>query len=186
MEEYLKDKRFSNDTRHAQIQKHVLTATRNFDNRAKAFLKHIIMAKENPMNTSLFNYRIEFQARGAAHIHGVLWIDFDAQLPIHIDNQLIKAAFNKFRHDDTLSSGEEDEVVKFIDIFVTCSSDPSEVEALVLRSCTNPRAIAERAVEIATTVNQHKHNGTCKKYRTSCRFHFPKIPSIRTIITNKP
>ena len=26
------------------------------------------------------NYRVEFQMRGAAHIHGVLWIDFDAFL----------------------------------------------------------------------------------------------------------
>jgi hypothetical protein len=96
LDEYLKDKRFCNDTRHAQIQKHVLTATRNFDNRAKAFFKHIIMGKDNTMNTNLFNYRIEFQARGAAHIHGVLWIDFDAKLPNNMDNCLIKSAFNKF------------------------------------------------------------------------------------------
>ena len=56
LDEYLKDKRFCNDTRHTQIREHVLTATRNFENRAKAFLKHIIMAKDNPMNTKLFNY----------------------------------------------------------------------------------------------------------------------------------
>ena len=76
LDEYLKDKHFCNDTRHTQIRKNVLTATRNFDNRAKAFLKHIIMAKENPMNIELFNYRIEFQARGVAHCHGILWVNF--------------------------------------------------------------------------------------------------------------
>lgn len=72
LEDFLKDQRFFNETRHALIRIHVLPATRNFDNRAKAFLKHVIMAKDNPMNTALFNYRIEIQARGAAHIHGVL------------------------------------------------------------------------------------------------------------------
>ena len=39
------------------------------------------MAKDNPMNPKIYNYRVEFQARGAAHIHGVIWIDFDAKLP---------------------------------------------------------------------------------------------------------
>ena len=77
LEDYLKDKRFCNDSRHTQIRKHVLSATRNFDNHVKEFMKTIVMSKENPMNTKFFNYRVEFQARGAGHIHGVLWIDFD-------------------------------------------------------------------------------------------------------------
>ena len=64
LEDYLKDKRFCNDSKHTQIRKHVLTATRNFDNRVKEFMKYIVMSKENPMNTNLFNYRVEFQARG--------------------------------------------------------------------------------------------------------------------------
>ena len=37
-EEYLKDKRFCNDTKHTQIRKHALPTTRNFDNRVKAFI----------------------------------------------------------------------------------------------------------------------------------------------------
>ena len=64
LEDYLKDKRFCNDSKHTQIRKHVLTATRNFDNRVKEFMKYIVMSKENPINTNLFNYRVEFQARG--------------------------------------------------------------------------------------------------------------------------
>ena len=64
LEDYLKDKRFCNDSKHTQIRKHVLTATRNFDNRLKEFMKYIVMSKENPMNKNLFNYRVEFQARG--------------------------------------------------------------------------------------------------------------------------
>ena len=27
------------------------------------------------MNTKHYQYRIEFQARGAGHVHGVLWLD---------------------------------------------------------------------------------------------------------------
>ena len=74
LNEYIQDERFSNDSRHAQIRKHVLTATRNFDNRVKEFMKHIVMSKENPMNTKLYNYRVEFQARGAGNIHGVFLV----------------------------------------------------------------------------------------------------------------
>ena len=92
LQEYLKDKRFFNDSKHTHIRKNVLTATRNFDNRVKAFLKHIVMTKDNPMNTNLFNYRVEFQARGAAHIHGVLWIDFEQNLPNGLDKNVIKSS----------------------------------------------------------------------------------------------
>ena len=33
------------------------------------------MAKGSDMPVEYYNYRVEFQARGAGHIHGVLWID---------------------------------------------------------------------------------------------------------------
>ena len=184
LDDYLKDKRFCNDTRHTQIRKNVLTATRNFDDRAKSFLNHIIMAKANPMNNRLENHRIEFQTRGAAHIHGVLWVNFDAKFPNNIDNCLIKSAFSKFRLDDEmLSTTEENEIVKFIDTFVTVSSDPSEVQYLVLRECEDKYAVAEKAVQIAKTVNKHSHNRACRKYGNKCRFGFDKFPAMRTILT---
>ena len=186
LEEYMQDRRFGNDSRHTQIRKHVLTATRNFDNRVKEFMKHIVMSKENPMNTKLFNYRVEFQARGAGHIHGVLWIDFDQELPNMLDKDLIKSAFNKFRHDENLTEEEEAEVIKYIDTFVTCTSDKDEAKKLLLRDCGNKDAVAAKAVKIATTVNQHKHSKSCRKYKTNCRFHYPRYPSSRTIITQSP
>ena len=185
LEEYIKDKRYCNDTKHAQIRKNVFTATRNFNDRAKAFLKHIIMGKDNAMHVKYYNIRSEFQSRGAVHWHFVLWLNFDATFPNNIDNQLIKSVFNKFRHSENLNIEEEREIIKFIDTFVTCSSDPREVEDLLIRECRNKRAVAERAVEIAKTVNQHRHSRSCKKYgkSVSCRFHYPKLPSICTIIT---
>ena len=125
------------------------------------------------MNTNLFNYRVEFQARGAGHIHGVLWIDFDKELPNDLDNKVIKAAFNKFRHNDDLSAEEESEVIKFIDTFVTCSSDKDEAKKLLIRDCGDKDAVALKSANIAKTVNKHKHNRTCRKYNTKCRFNYP-------------
>ena len=103
-----------------------------------------------------------------------------------MDNKIIKAAFNKFRHDDNLSAEEEMEVIKFIDTFVTCSSDKDEAKKLLIRECGDKNAVAEKAVDIAKTVNKHKHNRTCRKYNTKCRFNYPKYPSTRTIITQSP
>ena len=33
------------------------------------------MGKNNPMNVKYFTYKVEFQERGAGHIHGTLWLD---------------------------------------------------------------------------------------------------------------
>ena len=33
------------------------------------------MGKHSPMKVQFYNYRVEFQLRGAGHIHGVLWCD---------------------------------------------------------------------------------------------------------------
>ena len=34
------------------------------------------MSKGNPMCIKYYSYKVEFALRGAAHIHGVLWIDW--------------------------------------------------------------------------------------------------------------
>ena len=62
------------DAQEAMIRDNVLTATRVFDQRVKTFMKDIVMGKDNPMNVLLYTYRVEFQQRGAAHVHGVLWM----------------------------------------------------------------------------------------------------------------
>ena len=146
-------------------------------------MKNIVMCKENPMNTRIFNYRVEFQARGAAHIHAVLWIDFDKALPHNLNNSVIKSAFRKFRRDVNLFPEEEQEVIKFIDTFVTCTTDKVEAKKLLLRDSGDKDAIASRVVNIAATVNRHKHSKSCRKYNTKCRFSYPKLPSLRTILT---
>ena len=66
------------------------------------------------------------------------------------------------------SDEQLEKIVKFVDIFSTVSLHPSIVRDAVS--------------SIATDVNQHKHTKTCRKYLTTCRFHFPKLPAYRTVI----
>ena len=62
-------------SRQSLLKGHEVLITRHFDNRVKEFVKNIIMGpgKENVPIVN-YNFRVEFQARGMPHIHGVLWI----------------------------------------------------------------------------------------------------------------
>ena len=60
---------------HELIRTNVITATRNFQHRVEAFRNEIIMGENSPMKVKHISYRVEFQGRGAAHIHGTLWLD---------------------------------------------------------------------------------------------------------------
>ena len=62
---------------HELIRGNVLTATRYFEHRVKNFMSKIVMGKKNPMCASYYTYKVEFQDRGAAHIHGTLWVNLD-------------------------------------------------------------------------------------------------------------
>ena len=55
-------------------------------------------------------------------------------------------------------------MIKFVDKFTTCS-------------LKNPRC-----KHIVESVNQHAHTHTCRKHTTTCRFRFPRFPSINTEI----
>ena len=35
------------------------------------------MGQNNPMNVKYYTYKVEFQDRGAGHIHGTLWLGLD-------------------------------------------------------------------------------------------------------------
>ena len=73
-----------NESLHEMIRTNVLTATRNFQQRVEAFKREIMMGQNSPMNIKYISYRVEFQGRGAAHIHGTLWLDLKKieKLPI--------------------------------------------------------------------------------------------------------
>ena len=62
---------------HELIRGNVLTATRYFQHRVKNFIDKVMMGKNNPMHVKTFTYKVEFQDRGAGHIHGTLWLRLD-------------------------------------------------------------------------------------------------------------
>ena len=73
LEEFLE----KHESKHEFIRKNILSATLNFNHRVQEFIKNIIMNKDGDMPVEYYNYRVEFQIRGAGHIHGTLWIDWE-------------------------------------------------------------------------------------------------------------
>ena len=71
LQEYMKNETLN---LHELVRENILAITMNFDKRVHAFMSKIVMAEKSPMKTQFYHYRVEFQARGAGHIHGVLWV----------------------------------------------------------------------------------------------------------------
>ena len=124
---------------HELIRGNVLTATRYFQQRVKHFIDKVAMGKNNPMHVKNYTYKVEFQDRGAGHIHGTLWLrldkienmvkDDDGTLRKRNENDPahkaiftgLKAAFKKFRNNEKLTEGEMKSVKNFIDEYTTVS-----------------------------------------------------------------
>ena len=156
----------ANESQHDFIRNNLLNATLTFHHRVKMFMKHIVMSKGNPLSIKYHSYKVEFALRGAAHVHGVLWIDWE-----NINNipkneiGFIKKALQNIKDDIKLDDKELSAIVKFADSFISCSlKDP-------------------RTSDIVQSVNKHHHTKTCRKYGSECRFYFPRFPSIRTIVS---
>ena len=65
-----------NESLHDLFNRNLFLVTRMFDSRAKSFIKLILMKNGGSgLNVKNFCYRIEFQARGMPHIHGVIWLE---------------------------------------------------------------------------------------------------------------
>ena len=73
LENFLADE--CDESLHEIIRKNVFIATRNFIHRVKAFRQEIMMGKNSPLAIKNFCDKLEFQGRGAGHIHGVAWSD---------------------------------------------------------------------------------------------------------------
>ena len=146
---------------HETIRDNVLPLTMNFDKRVHSMRKNIIMGNNSPMHVQFYHYRVEFQKRGAAHIHGVLWADFE-----ELEKQFpgLQGVMIKLRTSEHLSKKEAELTATFVDAFVTCSLDIKDL------------------TEIVEEVQKHTHSLSCKKYGQQCRFGFPRFPSERTII----
>merc|ERR1712240_318525 len=62
---------------HELVRGNVLSATRYFEHRVKQFVNRVKMGIYSPMHVKYYTYKVEFQVRGAGHIHGTLWLDID-------------------------------------------------------------------------------------------------------------
>ena len=77
----------------------------------------------------------------------------------------IKEALNKIKDEKILNESEKKALTKFADMFISCSlKDP-------------------RTEDIVKHVNMHHHTKTCRKYGCTCRFYYPRFPTLRTIIS---
>ena len=132
------------------------------------FIKNIVMSKGNPMSIKYHSYKVEFALRGAGHIHGVLWVDWDKMKIGGNDDKEdvvnIEAALSKIKMDEQLSTEEKESIVWFADKFISCSLKDPRTEAIV------------------KAVNMHHHTKTCRKYDCKCRFFSPRFPCLRTIV----
>ena len=119
---------------HNLLNKNLFLVTRMFDSRVQAFIKHILMKSDKSgLNVKNFCYRIEFQARGMPHIHGVLWLEKES-----IRAYLING--NGFEFDPT-------EAPKFIDKIISCSTSTED----------------ETVNQIVKEVQIHHHTRSCRK-----------------------
>ena len=123
------------------VQKDPVTCSRYFDHRVQEFLNIILKSNCEPIGKLRdFFYRVEFQQRGSPHIHMLVWID----------------------NAPSLEKSSEEEIVQFVDKYLTCSVNDEKTAHLV---------------ELQT----HKHSRTCRKKRKAiCRFGFPLPPMPQT------
>ena len=75
-------------------------ATRYFHQRVKLFINKIVMARSNPLSVKYYSYKVEFQARGAAHIHGILWLNMFRLEKLILKNGFVFRATTSANHAD--------------------------------------------------------------------------------------
>ena len=75
IKQYLKEE--VDSSLHEIIRGNVLLATRYFNDRVKKFMDIVVMGENNPMMVEYYTYKVEFQDRGAGHIHGTLWLKLE-------------------------------------------------------------------------------------------------------------
>ena len=183
LEDFMKED--IDESQHELIRCNVVTATRYFDHRVKTFLRDIVMSSSNPMSVRYFTYKVEFQARGAGHVHGTLWLDLqhleklvrrNGRLIISgtkdpSENRPLKGisrAFKSLKNDEVLNKKDIEVLKCFAEEFTTVTTHSPTVGTDVSR--------------IAKEVNLHHHTHTCRKHGDKCRFGFDKLPSPETIV----
>ena len=163
-----------NESLHEMIRTNVITATRNFQQRVDAFKREILFGKNSSMKIKNISYRVEFQGRGAAHIHGTLWLDIkEICKSLEFTEEMNKKgivrgelqlsqAFSKLRNNTSLSDTDKSILVTLTNMFISCSLDPKNDN--------------EEVIKIAHEVNYHHHTKKCQRYQQKCRYELSEIP----------
>ena len=140
-EKELKDLTWQEKTK--LFQKDPVTCSRYFDHRVQEFINTVLQSSCQPIGKVLdYFYRLEFQQRCSPHIHMLVWIE----------------------NAPTLETNSEEEIVQFVDQYLTCNTDNENTANLV-------------------GLQSHKHSRTCrKKGKPICRFGFPLPPLPRTML----
>ena len=147
LKEYL-----ANDNLHELVRKNVLNITMNFDKRVHSFVKRIIMPESSPMCTEFYHYRVEFQMRGAAHIHGVLWVNLPKLEEKFPGLQIV---ISKLKNSSTLNENEKEVASNFVDAFVTCSLDIEALDDTVMKyRCITTQQLVASIILLADLVTQ--------------------------------
>ena len=80
------------------------------------------------MKTLHYQYRIEFQSRGAGHNHGVLWLDLPQ---LDSDYPGISQIFRNIKTNEPFNQAQMKIMIRFIDNFISCSLDDNSVKDIV-------------------------------------------------------
>ena len=142
------------------------------------------------MHVKYYTYKVEFQNRGAGHVHGTLWLGLnkienlvrdgpDTDLrPKTKEEEMDKEckgwmhgltkAFKKLRNNLPLNGDDIRSLRRFIDEYTTV--------------CIHENTVGKHVAKVAKEVNKHHHTKTCRKYDTTCRFSYPRLPAPYTII----
>ena len=136
---------------------------------------------------------MEFQGRGAGHIHGVAWCDLaeifklikeekkvgvvlcpDDNTPEkeeeteevnHLEN-----AYRNLRENKPLSESEEKSLIDFVDRSVTCTLNPEMAAKMI--DVNKTKEDGRKIIKIVKEVQVHHHTKSCKKNgcTSTCRF----------------
>ena len=196
-------KQEQNKTKFEYVRSNVRDATINFNTRVQEFIKTTVTNKHTKMPVKYYNYRVEFQRRGAGHIHGTLWLDLEELSKIVMNNSPEEREAMDVNDKDVLETGEYDrkrlqkvlERVKNEEVGVyheDCNENCEQCHDLETLTWMVDRFITctlkdPSTRHIALDVQQHKHfPQSCKKRGTNCRFGAPWFPCMRTIIQVPP
>ena len=146
---------------HEMIQKDPGLFSEHFNLRCTEMFKHL-QKKNGPLKGKLkhYWYRVEYQERGAPHIHALLWID---GAPV-------------------IGKNTPEEILSFINELITCRLPDKDKESLLHKIVTKYQI--HRCSGKKVIANSYKYLDTCKrkfviknKHRTEmeyCRFGFPR------------